>query len=471
MLIGWIKMGQLNMKEEKELFEKFKKKFIEEYGYDKKNIKIKPRIKRGRSRAVIPDIVVYQEDKPYIVIELKDSLDQKKLQRVKETIYKTARFLKAPYFMIWTSGFTEVYKIEADSYKKIDDIPSLKKKDEPKNLIICSKRYSDDIELGRSVFSLDSSIGENLSESIDSVIFEEPEINFQDAISGIDEDLFTLEYETDMGIEETPQKNEPVKFSVYVKENIKRSESFILDVWAYKVSQFSIVQEKIKQYNRDIQLAEKTVKPIKESTMLNIYLSIEDIDYEQEDFIYWMGEPENATFKIKLPDDYQKNSAVGTVQVKCEGMTIVKLDFEILIDQSEIVNFGTNYIKTAFASYASNDRAEVLKRIQGINKALPDLDIYVDSIKLRSGENWLNELEKHIPNKDVFYLFWSKDAAKSKWVEKEWKMALDKKDISYIDPVPLDDPMDTPPPNELSALHFNDAYLAYIKYEESRTTK
>jgi len=40
--------------------------------------------------------------------------------------------------------------------------------------------------------------------------------------------------------------------------------------------------------------------------------------------------------------------------------------------------------------------------------------------------------------------------------------------VSKTYPVPLDDPRDAPPPDELKDLHFNDLMLLCIKAEEAR---
>jgi len=74
-------------------------------------------------------------------------------------------------------------------------------------------------------------------------------------------------------------------------------------------------------------------------------------------------------------------------------------------------------------------------------------------------------MEEHVPTKDTFYLFWSQPAARSVWVEREWRFALSRRGLNYIDPVPLEEPDCAPPPQELSELHFSDAYIAYIKYQ------
>jgi hypothetical protein len=78
------------------------------------------------------------------------------------------------------------------------------------------------------------------------------------------------------------------------------------------------------------------------------------------------------------------------------------------------------------AAYASRDRDEVLKRIQGIKKATW-IKVYMDAVELRSGQNWERELFEVIPASDVFYLFWSRRAKKSRWVEKEWRCAFEKR--------------------------------------------
>jgi hypothetical protein len=77
-------------------------------------------------------------------------------------------------------------------------------------------------------------------------------------------------------------------------------------------------------------------------------------------------------------------------------------------------------------------------------------------------------LLKQIDSSDVLYLFWSKYAKQSSWVEKEWRYGLTHKGIDFIDPVPLADPRKVPPPKELADVeHFNDWTLAYFEYENS----
>jgi hypothetical protein len=105
---------------------------------------------------------------------------------------------------------------------------------------------------------------------------------------------------------------------------------------------------------------------------------------------------------------------------------------------------------------------EVLNRVQGIEVAYKGLDVFVDIINLRSGQDWERELADRISNSDVFYLFWCRHAMHSEWVAKEWQSALAAKGREFIDPVPLETPDVAPPPPELAAKHFNDPLLAFI---------
>ncbi len=83
------------------------------------------------------------------------------------------------------------------------------------------------------------------------------------------------------------------------------------------------------------------------------------------------------------------------------------------------------------------------------------------------------ELERVIPEQDAFFLFWSANAMKSKWVDWEWRHASAKKGIDAIRPFPLDDPAVAPPPPELQHLHFRDRYMmareALARVAERRT--
>jgi hypothetical protein len=127
----------------------------------------------------------------------------------------------------------------------------------------------------------------------------------------------------------------------------------------------------------------------------------------------------------------------------------------------EDITVAVTRIRSAFASYASQDRSRVVARIQGMQKVLPDLEVFLDVLSLRSGERWKERLEKEILARDVLFLFWSPAAMSSEYVEWEWRQALALRGLEFIDPIPLESPEKAPPPDELKGKHFRDWTLAF----------
>jgi hypothetical protein len=118
----------------------------------------------------------------------------------------------------------------------------------------------------------------------------------------------------------------------------------------------------------------------------------------------------------------------------------------------------------AFLSYASPDRAEVIKRAQGLRAG--GTNFFNDLLSLDPGERWEQRLYQEIDRCDVFYLFWSSQAKESVWVMKETEYALARRASSQngdpdIVPVIIEGPPPPVPPEALKGLHFNDC-LMYV---------
>jgi hypothetical protein len=116
----------------------------------------------------------------------------------------------------------------------------------------------------------------------------------------------------------------------------------------------------------------------------------------------------------------------------------------------------------AFLSYASPDRAEVIKRAQGLRAG--GTSFFNDLLSLDPGERWEKRLYEEIDRCDVFYLFWSSKAKASEWVMKETEYALARRLTSEngdpdIIPVIIEGPPPPSPPESLKEIHFNDNLL------------
>jgi len=115
---------------------------------------------------------------------------------------------------------------------------------------------------------------------------------------------------------------------------------------------------------------------------------------------------------------------------------------------------------SAFASYSSKDSDEVLGRLSTLSRWQPDLDIFIDCLDLVPNEAFKPVLREEIVQRDLFLLFWSRNAAASPWVRWELATAMGRADrYESIMPMPLEDASVAPWPEEFADRHQRDRYL------------
>ena len=270
-----------------------------------------------------------------------------------------------------------------------------------------------------------------------------------------------------------------VHFSITSPSSLAPGSAFILYVWAHLESQRSTVIERAREASLDRSIAVQTKGPtrVARGIAISVRLKLQEFAVDpKEDYVLWDGEIGNATFAVQVPLQAKAGPRQGLAGIYVDGLRIARIDFEILVAEAPTRALPseareTRYSK-AFASYSSRDAEEVAARIQGIQKGVPGIDIFWDRHSLRPGQRWADVIDEEIRRRDVFYLFWSRSASKSKEVEKEWRLALDTRGIGYISPVPLVSPDEVPPPPELGAeLHFNDWVLAYTRGRPTYTDR
>src|SRR5581483_8589545 len=120
---------------------------------------------------------------------------------------------------------------------------------------------------------------------------------------------------------------------------------------------------------------------------------------------YWDGRIANSTFVVRVPQDAAAGGYEGTATFWVHGIKIAKLHAVLEVGKGEdrlgrIVT-EEERVRSAFASYASEDREGVLARVQGIKKVLPDLDVFLDVLSLRSGQNWAERLVEEIRRRNI----------------------------------------------------------------------
>lgn len=149
----------------------------------------------------------------------------------------------------------------------------------------------------------------------------------------------------------------------------------------------------------------------------------------------------------------QVNFFVGPVLIGEIGINItirgnVSKEEKDIKDENE----SSGYQKI-FASYARED-SDIVQIMDEVYSAFGNY--YMRDLKtLRSGLKWKPSILKLIKEADVFQLYWSYSSKSSKYVEMEWREALNQKKNDFIRPAYWENPM-PPPPHELEDIHFND---------------
>ncbi|MEM9089566.1 MAG: TIR domain-containing protein [Cyanobacteria bacterium P01_F01_bin.53] len=263
-----------------------------------------------------------------------------------------------------------------------------------------------------------------------------------------------------------------INTSVFSPRQVVRGDTFLVQVFAYLPEQIEAVKEMAQMVDETTeQVAKKKLgMPVERDTDLVFELEMQGLEIDDPvQSLRWQGNEDSVVFGVSVPVGVTKKTIIGTVTVSQHSVPMGHLKFRVTVgaysDEPSLAGEGTRRYKKAFVSYSSKDRAEVLKRVQGM-RAVSSLEVFQDLLELEPGQRWERELYRNIDECDLFLLFWSTAARESEWVLKEalYALELQKEDdsqIPAIKPVILEGPPIVPPPEELEDLHFND-WLIYL---------
>jgi hypothetical protein len=199
-----------------------------------------------------------------------------------------------------------------------------------------------------------------------------------------------------------------------------------------------------------------------------------EIDEPVQELV-WRGHPDAVQFGVHVPEDLKQQEILGTIYVSQNGVPFGHAKFLLrIVEVSALARANTEppgkssswkRYEYAFISYATPDRAEVLKRVQMLSRF--HIDFFQDLLTLEPGEHWEKIIYENIDRSDVFFLFWSTAAQNSEWVMNEIRYALQRKGpdrfaAPEIMPVIIEGPPPVPPPVELSDIHFNDSLIYFM---------
>ena len=268
-----------------------------------------------------------------------------------------------------------------------------------------------------------------------------------------------------VSIEKPAVPLQKVQFSAVAPKTLSRGAWSIINIIMYEESSRHIVDELINAMDEPSQEIRSGVQKVNEGAAIKVILNSPDVAIEDNiETGVWQGDYLDFSFALQIPENYNKKQILLTAAVYINDVIATKLKFIVKCSSKseQKIIVSRRDIFSAFISYASQDRNRVAAIIQGMKKARPDLDVFFDVDSLRSGDDWEHAIHDEIKRRDVLFLCWSHFARESKWVDAEWRYALEQKGADCIEPVPIESPDICPPPEELEYKHFNDKLLYII---------
>src|SRR5262249_13666509 len=252
-----------------------------------------------------------------------------------------------------------------------------------------------------------------------------------------------------------PITRDLVDCTIFTPQKIAPEEQILIQVFAHTSKQTEKLMEIAKAADPETMLRATTLLSTEiargSRLMFNLNIPRLIIDEPIKEII-WRGRLVSAQFSVTAPKKLAVALAkaqstlpvVATISVFQDGVVIGQIKFVLRIERTvsesrkpQITGEATRY-QTAFISYASQNRPEVLRYAQMLR--LVGISYFQDLLSLDPGQRWAQQLYHHIDTSDVLFLFWSTPAKKSKWVTKEWRYGLKAKRLDFIKPVIIQGP-------------------------------
>ncbi len=261
------------------------------------------------------------------------------------------------------------------------------------------------------------------------------------------------------------------RFSAFYPERVRARDVGKLIAFAHlqNVSR-QVVKEAARRLDlpTGTKLVAKSDEPavtVARESVIRVTPEIPGLRFElQEATMSLWEDSQSVEFRFRPEASSRGQACIGWVNFWLEGMILASLKVSVFVAeddvpeifQEDLEKVNARPYRRIFPSYSHLD-SEVVDRLETYASSFGD-EYLRDVRKLRSGQQWRDELTAFICRADVFQLFWSENAANSEYVEEEWRYALRERstraDLFFVRPVYWADQPTPRPPEELQDIHF-----------------
>jgi TIR domain len=280
---------------------------------------------------------------------------------------------------------------------------------------------------------------------------------------------------TQLASESAPVTIDIVSVSAFAPESARAGDQILVQVFLHCPNDAATARALAQQADPETRPrgAVSLETEIARGQKVGVALEASGLTVDQDiQYLTWRGDPRACGFLVSLPPEAAGRQHHVRVRVTLESVLVGELRFtlrvaargEAVVPALTMRGEWAKRYRHAFLSYASPDRAEVVKRAMML-KAV-GIDFFLDLLSLDPGERWERRLYEEIDRCDIFFLFWSSNAASSDWVVREAEYALKRREASdenepSVTPVIIEGPPVPQAPESLKRIHFNDP-LCYV---------
>ena len=217
--------------------------------------------------------------------------------------------------------------------------------------------------------------------------------------------------------------------SIFAPAEVKRISHMFVQVYLHlcdeteKVSFLAVESDKNAERRDYIPLQCKLKKGDKVDVLLNVYG--ETLLMSDKKSVIWQGSFTKCSFEYFVSKDIDVEDLSCVALLTVNEIPVGEMRFITRIVESprklnpEIIAHKYNKV---FISYAHKDEAKVKSFHEGLK--LAGIEHFFDRAYLKTGDIFPQVIQDYINSADLFVLFWSENASKSEYVQKERTQAL-----------------------------------------------
>lgn len=219
--------------------------------------------------------------------------------------------------------------------------------------------------------------------------------------------------------------------SIFAPAEVKCKLHMLVQVYLHLFEETESVKALAQESQKDaerrdyIPLQCKLKKGDKVDVLLNIYG--ETLLMSDKKSIIWQGSFTKCSFDYFVPKDIDVDELSCVAILTVNGVPMGEMRFITKIVESprqlntEMIAHKYNKV---FISYAHKDEAKVKSFHEGLK--LAGIEHFFDRNYLKTGDIFPQVIQDYINTADLFVLFWSENASKSEYVQKERNQALER---------------------------------------------